>query len=108
MQMGSIIHPLRYAIVKREGTVWYFKGGTVFYNPRNVPVPLEIEDKLHQFGLSFSSVAVELFRINGGKSGYYLANLRDKQYYYCGSDWEDVKTTLISLGIGRKDPFDED
>ncbi|MDB9442061.1 hypothetical protein PN497_11915 [Sphaerospermopsis kisseleviana CS-549] len=47
---------------------------------------------------------IELFRVNGGKNGYYIANIRDKQHYYCGSDWADVKVKLRQLGIGRNDP----
>nr|WP_306296913.1 hypothetical protein [Nostoc sp. TCL26-01] len=45
-----------------------------------------------------------MFRINGGNAGYYLANLRDKKYYYCGDNWEDVKTKLEELGIGKDEP----
>jgi hypothetical protein len=51
-------------------------------------------------------VLVELFRINGGKHGLYLADIRDKKYYYCGLDLEDVKAKLRSLGIGRDDPME--
>ena len=46
-----------------------------------------------------------LFRINGGKQGYYIANILDKKYYYCGTEWEDVKIKLKELGIGRDDPI---
>lgn len=56
-----------------------------------------------QYGLTGHQVAVELFRINGGKSGFYLANLRERKYYYCRLQWEDIKFTLRSLGIGRLD-----
>jgi len=41
------------------------------------------------------------------KSGYYLANLRERKYYYCGLNWEDIRTTLQSLGIGRADPLEK-
>jgi len=50
-------------------------------------------------------VANELRRINNGKQGYYIANILDKKYYYCGSEWEDVKTKLRELGIGRENPI---
>ncbi|MBN3945464.1 MAG: hypothetical protein HWQ38_02790 [Nostoc sp. NMS7] len=49
-------------------------------------------------------VLVELFRINGGRPGLYLADIRDKKYYYCGQDWEEVKAKLRELGIGRDEP----
>jgi len=59
-----------------------------------------------QFGLTAEQVIIELFRIDAGRQGYYLANLKDQRYYYCGSNIEDVKNTLQSLGIGRADPFE--
>ena len=42
-----------------------------------------------------------LFKINGGQEGYYLANILDKQYYYCGKNPYDVKAKLNELGIIR-------
>lgn len=49
-------------------------------------------------------VAIELFRLNGGKAGYYIADIFEKKYYYCGTQWEDVKIKLRELGIGKQDP----
>lgn len=106
MSSTSIVHPLHYLIIEQKETAWHFQtGGKVFYNPRNIPVPLDCKDQMRQFGLDSKKVVIELFRINAGRAGYYLANLRDKKYYYCGTEWEDVKTTLRSLGIGRVDPM---
>jgi len=103
--MSSIVHPYHYLIVRREGSTWSFKsGGKVFYNPRNVPVSLELEDQLHRFGLTKSKVAIALFRLNGGRAGYYLANLREKKYYFCGDSLDDVRAVFIMLGIGKADP----
>lgn len=48
---------------------------------------------------------IALFRLNGGRAGFYLANLKDKQYYYCGRSLEGVQTQLFNLGIGRYDPM---
>jgi hypothetical protein len=56
------------------------------------------------FGITKNQIVIELFRTGGGKPGYYLANVRDKKYYYCGQDWESVKLTLKELGIGRDEP----
>lgn len=56
------------------------------------------------FGTTKNKVVIELFRINGGKIGYYLVNLREKKYYYCGQDWASVKAKLRELGIGRDEP----
>lgn len=105
--MSSIIHPLHYLVVEKKGSAWHFKiGDRVFYNPRNVPMP-SLDERLRQFGLTIPKIAIELFRIEAGKGGYYLANLRSKQYYYCGLDWQDVRTTLQQLGIGRPDPLEK-
>ncbi len=102
MSNTSVVHPLHYLIVNRVGTTWYFKSGEVFYNHRHVEIQAERREE--RFGLSKSQVAIELFRINGGKPGYYIANLRDRKYYYCGTEVQDVKDKLLSLGIGRPDP----
>ncbi len=103
--MTKLVHPLHYLIVKREGVTWCFKpGGNVFHNPQNVPMSLHLDDRLQRFGLTVSTLMVELFRLNGGSPGYYLVNLRDKNYYYCGVSWDDIKGVFLSLGVGRKDP----
>lgn len=103
--MSSIVAPISYQIYEREGASWFaFDPSGVFYNATDTPMNLKYVER--QFGLTAQQVAIELFRINGGKPGYYLVNLRDKKYYYCGSNWEDIKTTLQSLGIGRFDPVE--
>ncbi|MBD3882157.1 hypothetical protein IFO70_10340 [Phormidium tenue FACHB-886] len=105
--MGSIIHPFYFRIIKRDSAGWRFREGKVFYNPRAQPLdPEQIESRDRDYGLSDVDIVVELFRINGGKAGYYLVNLRDRKYYYCGEDWESIRTTLRSLGIGRDDPME--
>lgn len=102
MSTTSIIHPLHFQIIQRVGTTWYFKYGSVFFNRTDKSLPESDRERL--FGITKNQIVIELFRINGGKSGYYLANLRDKQYYYCGDDWASVKTKFKELGIGRDEP----
>ena len=104
MSVASIIHPIHFQIIERRGTTWYFKGGTLFYKSTSQPLPDTDTERL--FGITKNKIVIELFRLNGGKPGYYLANLRDKKYYYCGS-WEGVKQRLLELGIGRDDPMEE-
>lgn len=104
--MTRIIYPMRFMIIEREARQWSFYVSKVFYNPRAIEVPLEPDEVLIKFGLSMSKVVIELFRINGGKLGYYLANLRDKKYYYCGEGEDSVKDKLLELGIGRVDPME--
>lgn len=103
--MEKIIYPIEYRVIQRnitpEKSYWHFLKGKVFYNPLNLPSVGDIE---FMFGTTKKKVAIELFRINGGKPGYYLANLLEHKYYYCGLDWGDVRKTLLGLGIGREDP----
>jgi 2-hydroxy-3-keto-5-methylthiopentenyl-1-phosphate phosphatase len=100
--MDDLIHPFYYQIIRREGTTWFFKEeGEVFYNPHHKPVDLKNPEQ--QYGLTKGKIVIELFRVNGGKPGYYLANMRDRLYYYCGDKWEDVRATLLNLDIGRRE-----
>lgn len=98
----KIYAPLYLQIYEREGTRWFYHGGTPFYNPHGIST--DLDSTLQRNDLTRIKVLVELFRLNGGKPGYYLANIRDKHYYYCGQEWEDVRCKLRELGIGRDDP----
>jgi hypothetical protein len=101
----SLVYPLHYLLVERCERGWVFKpGDAVFYNPRNVPVSLNLDDRLARFRLTPAKIMIELFRLRGGKAGHYLVNLRDRRYYYCGEDREDIRTTLQSIGIGKPEP----
>ncbi|MBD2771110.1 hypothetical protein [Iningainema tapete] len=103
----KIVYPAYYRIILREitpqGGQWEFIKPKVFFNPLNLPIPSDIE---WASGTTKKKVVTELFRLSMGKPGYYLANLMERKYYYCGSDWEDVRKTLLSLGIGRVDPME--
>lgn len=108
MSSTNIVHPSYFLIVRREGNTWFFKaGGEVFYNPLDVPVSLDLTNRLERYGVTAAKVAIELFRLRLGKMGYYLVNLRDQHYYFCGQEWNDVRRTLQELGIGRPDPLEE-
>lgn len=72
----AIILPVYCLVIERRETTWYFKtGDRIFYNPRNVPITLSLDERLQRFDLTIPKVAIELFRINAGRGGYYLANL---------------------------------
>lgn len=102
--MPKLIHPAYFQIVKREGGAWYFRHGRIFY--RGGDAFVDTENREEQYGLTKQKVAIELFRINAGRAGYYLVNLKNKQYHYCGLNLDDVKTVLQELGIGRADPVE--
>lgn len=95
--------PIYLQIYEREGTQWFFHGGKTFYNPRGIKT--DFESILAMHNLTKIKVLVSMFRINGGKAGYYLADLRHKRYYYCGRALSDVKSKLRELGIGRDEPI---
>ncbi len=85
--------------------VIFFYKSEVVYNSTGANIPLEPSDVSTKYGLSKHKVMIELFRIRGGKISYYLADLRDKKYYYCGEAEGSVKDKLLELGIGRVDPM---
>ncbi len=100
----TIIHPLHFQIIEKKGKTWYFEYGEVFYNRTGKPVPETDRETL--FGMIKTKITVELFRINCGRDGYYLANLRAKKYYYCGLELKDLNAKFKELGVGREDPVD--
>jgi len=70
-------------IWQREGKKWFLLEGRPFYNPRQIPTDLEYV--LARYKLTTNIIITEFIFLNGGKTGYYLANLRDQEYFYCGS-----------------------
>jgi hypothetical protein len=51
------------------------------------------------YGISDRAVEIELFRINGGSAGYYLADLATRRYWYCGLEYPAVKDQIRALGV---------
>ncbi len=92
--------PDYYRVFERLVGGWHLKASKFFYKKLSV----DFDDFELLYGISKQQVATELFRINGGRVGYYLANLRSKKYYYCGTDPNSVAVALKSLGIGRDEP----
>lgn len=102
MSENKLVVPLHYRIVEREGGTWRFRVYKMFY--RQSTHSVDPEDFEGLYGMSRTQVAIALFRINGGRGGFYLADLKNKKYYYCGLEFKDVKTKLHELGVGRPDP----
>lgn len=102
--LGTIVYPIYYRLVVRRRDSWYFIKGDIFVNLFNIPV-LDQKDLFACFGTNMNEVANKLKIINEGKEGFYLADIQDKKYYYCGQEWSDVKTKLQELGIGRSEPL---
>ena len=99
----TIIHPVHWQIYIRKPDGWCYKTADVLYNPKKKTI--DPDNFCSLYNLTHEDVIVELFRRYHGKLGYYLANLRDKQYYYCGIEFQDVRTKFLELGIGRVDPI---
>lgn len=102
--MDTIIYPGYVRVVIRKSDGWHFVKDKPFYNPLNFST-LEQEDIFSMLGLTMKEVANELRKINNATHGFYLANILDRKYYYCGTEWEDVERTLREdLGIGAFEP----
>lgn len=97
--MTKIIHPGYYFIFRRKPYSWVCFYSKVFYNPKGKDTGFE--ETLTRYGLTKEHVFLELFKINAGKLGYYIANVRNRKYYYCGTEKIDIKVKFLSLGIGR-------
>jgi len=91
----DIVHPDYYKVFIKDANTgkWRVKLTQVF-----------IPGKIRDYGITNWQVVLQLFRINGGKAGYYLADVYRKKYYYCGTQWDDVRSQLLKLGIGREHP----
>lgn len=100
--MSSIISPAHFGIFQREEARWNTWDAKVFHNPGK---PIDVNDIEALYGLTEEQVIVELFRCYEGRLGFYLVNLRDRKYYYCGLEWSNIKAKLLELGIGRVDPM---
>ncbi len=94
--MSTVIYPSYYYIIKRQDGKWLTGGSLLTSNVSRGLTGIE------KFGITKQVLLLELKYINGGKPGFYIANVKDKQYYYC-QDWSEVKRTFLSLGIGREE-----
>ncbi|MGI2907353.1 hypothetical protein [Tolypothrix sp. VBCCA 56010] len=92
MSDTSIIHPDHIRIIEKKPQGWLFKALKPFVTYRQVD---DINDIEKLYGITKQQVTVELFRINGGKLGFYIADLRHKQYYYCGTEAEMIRPKLL-------------
>lgn len=103
MSDDTIIYPHYFRIFECRSSRWFIKNTDIFIGTATQETDNNIAAL---YGITEQEVVINLFRINGGKCGFYLANLRDKKYYYCGLTRKEVKSKLRSLGIGREDPMD--
>ncbi|MBF2085406.1 hypothetical protein [Thermoleptolyngbya sp. C42_A2020_037] len=100
MSDSAIIHPDYIRIVERKPNGWLIKTGTLFYKR----LAVNFQDLELLYGVSKEEMLAQLSRLNQGKQGFYLADLRHRQYRYCGVSSDSIKPVLRELGIGRIDP----
>jgi hypothetical protein len=103
--MSAFVHPSYFHVFCRvpDGR-WGRLGSSESINTgdrsSNLPSNQARWNLVELYGISAERVFIALFRINGGRVGYYLANLRDLAYWYCGPELADVQAKLVDLGIG--------
>jgi hypothetical protein len=102
--MPTLCYPIYFRVIQRDRNTWYFSRWKSFYNPLALPMPASSELE-SLYGLSKREVVDALKRLGNWQTGYYLANLQDRKYYFCGETLEDVQLKLRSLGIGADDPI---
>lgn len=93
----EINHPPYYIIVEAFPGKWKFSSSEIT-NPLTGKDHLFQPNELLRYAkLTKREVVTQLFRINGGRLGYYLVNLKDKKYYYCDLLFESVNEKLLEI-----------
>jgi hypothetical protein len=100
MDYGQVTMQLQF---ERAKLIGFFDAHHGSYSLRYIEISTQINTSALRLLLNQGAIAYGNRRLHGGKSGYYLANLRDKKYHYCGSNWQDVQETLLDLGIGKRE-----
>jgi hypothetical protein len=59
-------------------------------------------NKEKYYGLTKTQIIAELFKRYQGKLGYYLVNLSEREFYYCGLTVRDLQNKLFELGINHR------
>ncbi len=99
----EIVFPEYYAILEKTKDGWGFCPSTKFYPYLETapPNPLQkFQMKCLERQLNWKAVLAEIKGRYCGKLGFYLVNLRDREYHYCGTELRDVKTFVQENKIG--------
>jgi hypothetical protein len=102
MMNSSIVIPAYYRIFELRDNAWLAKTSEVFYNPSSLP--FDANDTEANFGISKRQIVLALHQQFNAQQGYYVADLIQKRYYYCGLVFDDARKMLLSLGVGRLEP----
>ncbi len=98
--MDSIFTPGYIQVISREPDGWFQSKPEQVFNLTNRE--FDSLNKEKYFGLTKTQILTELFRRYQGKLGYYLVNLAEREYYYCGLTVKDIQEKLYELGINQR------
>ena len=102
-----IIYPDYICIIERTTKDWRIKQPQkVFWRSPDSNIPLNREKREETYGLNSKEMLLSLFRQYLGKIGFYIVNMRDREYHYCGLTSQDIKEKLLDLCITRRDPME--
>ena len=95
----SICHPSYFRIYEKELDSWYVHKGRKFIEKSNISLE---KNRLERFyGLTLRDILPQLFKVGRGRTGFYLVNLKEQQFYFCGNSPNDIKQKFLELGIIR-------
>ena len=97
-----IIYPDYICIVEKTPDEWRIKQPQkLFWRSPNSTVPVYREKREEAYGLTTKDLILPLFKRYLGKLGFYIVNMRDHEYYYCGLTWQDIREKLWEIGITK-------
>jgi hypothetical protein len=99
----KLFYPQYIYIVQKTARHWRFREPKIFYSGSN---NINLDRWEEFYGLTLKQIIIELFKINAGKLGFYLVDMKHQKYYYCGTEFSDIKQTLLFIGIGKSDPLE--
>jgi hypothetical protein len=93
----KIFYPQYIYIVQKTAGEWRFREPSkIIYRGTS---EIDLSHRETHYRLTLKQIIIELFKINGGKLGFYLADMKHEKYYYCGTQLDDVREKLISIGV---------
>ncbi|MEN9520196.1 MAG: hypothetical protein RLZZ381_2784 [Cyanobacteriota bacterium] len=98
--MSAIFTPGYIQVIERTQTGWFQSKPKSVFNLSNLP--FDSLNKEKYYGLTKTQILAELFRRYQGKLGYYLVDLSDREFYYCGLTVQDLQAKLFELGINHR------
>lgn len=91
--------PAYIELIRKTDDRWSKPKTTQIFNASGKPYnPCE---RYSKHGLTQMDILKELYLRYQGLDGWYLVNMAEKEYYYCGATSEDVNRKLVELGIKR-------